>query len=162
MIFNFDHLVTVSSVNVRKENHGEDRVLAVDITVEAESVPAATVAPLFQMPAEGLEKTLWNNFEDKIPKLRNLGAMPVDTEYVDTRHVCEFDDGLELKERPYKIDKFKVELQEGARCKVKFRMAFQTPQKDFVDAAMDLLKDEIGLSLHADPDLVEQAEDEAA
>jgi len=166
MIFNFERTVSINNVNIRKENHGEDRELAIDVSVHSVGVPAELIAPLFQVSPETLARTLWQTNDRKSPILDSLGSIPVGVKFADTRHVCCFEDGNDYREKPHIIDKFKIELQDDARCDLTFRMAFQKPTKEFVDSVMELLKEETFLSLTSEGDLFEggakpEAEEEA-
>ena len=153
-MFKFNGRVDVTSVNARKEKHGDQRVLAIDVGIEAESVPAAVVAQLLSIPAKAFEKTFWDS-KGK-PNLPDFGALPITKKYKalrpgqDSEHAVTFESFDEFSDRASIIDKFKIVAIDGAKCFLTFRIAITDPSHELVCLVTDALQDSVMLTITPD------------
>lgn len=156
MSFRYEGRVSLTNVNVRKEKHGEERVLAMDLTIEAPAVSADTVAELLGIPAPGFRKTWWDSKgQPNLPNVKPLGLTTAfkGKDGADSDHRIRLEDATIVEDRAAIIDKFVATPIEGHQCELKFRIAISEPKQEMVALAAAVLQDTVKLFVTPDPQL---------
>lgn len=146
---------TITSVNLRKELHGDERVGAVDIgfTMTAPNTLLAQLDPqlvgtFYQGAASGQ-----GELDGRLPDLRfpHL-AMPIKWDYVGVGYEVALGYGMnddrELRFIGCQIDKFKLDLKAGGSVDISLRVIAHPAEED-VGELYELLGGEVALSLMA-------------
>lgn len=155
-MFRIDARCDMSSLNVRKEKHGDERVLAVDITLIA-IVPAETVAGLVGAPPAAFRKLWWDS--KGVPALENIKPIQLTTKLAgtgdgtDSKHRIVLEDHITVEDRCTIIDKFVAAPIEGHKCSLTFRVAISEPSQDLIDVAAACLQESVMVTITPDDEL---------
>lgn len=155
-----EQIATVSNVNIRSENHGDDHVTATDINFTFE-----TGAKVLDSFAKGLRGLLYSDDEksgqsrvpgtgagDDGPQLRFngvLGPLAIKKEGIGYKVGIEWGDiasTVKLDFTDVKICKIKVEPKDGGTVAVALQAQCKPKKEDYGDLAL-LLQKEIRLTL---------------
>lgn len=155
-----EQVATVSNVNIRSENHGDDHVSACDINVTFET--AAKVLDSFD---KGLREAMYADDEksgqkrvpgtgagEDGPRLRfngTLGPLAIKKEWPGYKVEIAWGDiasTVELALADVKVCKIKAEPKDGGTCGVALQMQCHPKKEDYGDLAL-LLQKEIRLTL---------------
>lgn len=158
MGFEINSTATLTNVNIRSENHGDDHVPAIDLTLEVDSAPASASWPLLGIGSglqhraeqESLQKALWTEEgESKLIGLNNL----VSRMSYDDHHYLE--GGLVQGEKVpiAKLAKFVIRPISGKRFELKLRVSISEPSDELIEKAVACLKDIVELRISCDAEL---------
>lgn len=158
MGFEINSTATLTNVNIRSENHGDEHVPAIDLTLEVESAPASAIWPLLGI-GSGLqhrdqqtmiERALFTDEEE--PRLIGLGSISSRMSY-DDHHYLE--GGLVQGEKVpiAKLAKFVIRPISGKRFELKLRVSISEPSDELIEKAVACLKDIVELRISCDAEL---------
>jgi hypothetical protein len=155
-----EQIATVSNVNIRSENHGDDHVTGCDINVTFET--SAKVLDSFD---KGLREAMYADDEksgqkrvpgtgagEEGPRLRfngTLGPLAIKKEWPGYSVGIAWGDiasTVELSLGDVKVTKIKAEPKDGGTCAIGLQMQCHPKKEDYGDLAL-LLQKEIRLTL---------------
>jgi len=123
--------VIVTNVNLRRELHGEDKKLAVDLNIRAEVAPAIIDSLIFGQH-EKIEKLLYSGSD--LRKAAGLSTIKFDTVFDKHMIVLNWsvDDEKALKFKDVKISKFVAEPKEGGMVELAFQINIQPSPEQYI------------------------------
>jgi hypothetical protein len=139
----------VTNVNNRKENHGEEKVLAIDVKFCVAGTPKllddfdARMRECFFLTEEGKEN---------YPRFPEITSFKWGREYEDAKIRVGEEDFDEVK-----LKGFEFECKEGGVVELTFTASWR-PNPDDVGALAELIKEEVTVSFTTQFDLVDEAE----
>lgn len=123
--------VTVTNVNLRRELHGDDKKLAVDLNIRAEVAPAIIDSLIFGQH-EKIEKLLYSGTD--LRKAAGLSTIKFDTVF--DKHMIMLnwavDDDKAMKFKEVKIGKFVAEPKEGGMVELAFQINIQPSPEQYI------------------------------
>lgn len=151
-----DHEVDMSNVNLRKEKHGDERKLGVDITIKfhaanriLDELESGLRESLFRPAGKGEQIDLVEGADGLVAvKFPRIGGLSWDEEF--PGYELEIAGGLGLSEPLVLVDvtlkKFKFDPLEGGSVAITFSAVFH-PDAEEAGTLCSLIQDEVDLTL---------------
>ena len=155
-MFRIDARCDMTSLNIRKEKHGDERVLAADLKFMA-VVPAETVAELVGAPPKAFLKTWWDSKGE--PSFDNIAPLSLTTKLTgtgdgtDSKHRIRLEDSEVVEDRCAIIDKCVAEPIDGHKCNLTFRVAISEPSDELIELAATCLQETVRVIITPDDEL---------
>jgi hypothetical protein len=143
----------VTNVNTRKEKHGEDNVLAVDVKMTVKGTPQQIIDPFSLAHRKAMFQT--EEGKEHLQRVVEVGSFTWDREYEDAK--------LNLAGEGYEevtLKGFSFTMTEGGVVALTFTASF-LPQTDDVGPLAELIKEACTVSFVTQADLVDQQQQAA-
>lgn len=163
MGFNIDQYAKITNLNIRREHHGDDTAVAIDVHIEIENMKVTAAAPLFGAQGAAAVKQLKASFWDK-------DGDPHWPAVTQIKLMTEFEAGHRLRKIAGLAESAVIDSMKGFavlprghhEMNVRFKLSIVEPTEALVDAVAHGLGDHNPLRIEADPDLLDEQQEDAA